>query len=67
MSKPKPTIRFDMDDGLPGHLPQVNQDVTLLVKGKLVKVQAKNADYNEFDNIMVRPSSVKVEGGGKRG
>ena len=67
MSKPKPTIRFDLDEGLPGHLPQVNEDVTLVVKGKLVKVAAKDADYNDFACITVRPSKVAVEGGSKKG
>mgnify|MGYP001562516634 FL=1 len=65
MSKPKPTIRFDLDEGLPSHLPQVNSDVTLLVKGKLVKVAAKDAEYNDFAAITVRPSKVTVEGGKK--
>lgn len=60
MSKPKPTIRFDLDDGLPGHLPQVGQDVSLMVKGKLVKVAAKDAEYNDYPSIAVRPSSVVV-------
>ena len=67
MSKPKPTIRFDLDAGLPSDLPSVNQDVTLTVSGKLVKVAAKNADYNDFDNITVRPSKVTVGKQGKRG
>ena len=61
----KPTIRFELADGLPGHLPQVNQDVTLVVKGKLVKVASKDADYNDFAYITVRPSKVAVEGGKK--
>ena len=65
MSKPKPTIRFDLDEGLPGHLPQVGQDVSLMVKGKLVKVAAKDAEYNDFACITVRPSKVTVEGGKK--
>mgnify|MGYP001558203306 CR=1 FL=1 len=64
--KPKPTIRFELADGLPGHLPQVNQDVTLTVKGKLVKVAAKGADYDSYDCITVQPSKVTVEGGGKK-
>ena len=65
MSRPKPTIRFELDDGLPGHLPQVEQDLTLTVKGKLIKVAAKDADYNEFACITVRPSKVTVAGGKK--
>ena len=63
----KPTIRFELADGLPSHLPQVNQDVTILVKGKLVKVAAKEADYNDLATITVRPSKVTVEGGSKKG
>ena len=66
LSKPKPTIRFELADGLPSHLPQVNQDVTLTVRGKLVKVAAKGADYDSFDCITVQPSKVTVEGGGKK-
>ncbi len=50
---------------MPANLPQVNQDVTILVKGKLIEVEAKNADYNNFDSIRVRPSKVTVEGGKK--
>lgn len=65
--RPKPTIRFDLDGGLPSDLPSVNQDVTLMVKGKLVKIASKGADYNDFDSITVRPSRVKVEGGKKNG
>ena len=67
LSKPKPTIRFELEDGLPSHLPQVNQDVTLMVRGKLVKVAAKGADYDSYDCITVQPSKVTVEGGGKKG
>ena len=65
MSRPKPTIRFELDDGLPSHLPQVNQDVSILVKGKLVKVAAKGADYDSYDCITVQPSKVTVAGGKK--
>jgi len=66
LSKPKPTIRFELEDGLPSHLPQVNSDVTLMVRGKLVKVAAKGADYDSYDCITVQPSKVTVEGGGKK-
>ena len=65
LSKPKPTIRFELDDGLPAHLPAVESEITLIVKGTLVKVAAKDADYNDFACITVRPSSVVVNGGKK--
>ena len=66
LSKPKPTIKFDLGDGLPPHLPSVNSEVTLTVKGTLVKVAAKDAEYNDYACITVRPSSVVVNGGKKK-
>jgi len=66
LSKPKPTIRFELDDGLPPHLPAVESEITLTVKGKLVKVAAKDAEYNDYANITVRPSSVVVNDGKKK-
>ena len=67
LSKPKPTIKFNLGDGLPAHVPSVNSEVTLTVKGTLVKVAAKDAEYNDYANITVRPSKVTVGGGGKKG
>jgi len=44
----------------------VESEITLIVKGKLVKVAAKDAEYNDYANMTVRPSKVTVEGGGKK-
>ena len=66
LSRPKPTIRFELPDGLPGHLPQVEQAVTLTVKGTLVKTAAKDAEYNDYASITVRPSGVVVNNGKKK-
>ena len=64
--RPKPTISFDLPDGLPDNLPSVKKSVRLIVTGTLVEVEAKNSDYNEYDRIRVRPDSVKVEDGKKK-
>jgi len=64
--RPKPTIRFDLGEGLPSRLPAVNSEVTLTVKGTLVKIAAKDADFNEYATITVRPSSVVVNDGKKK-
>jgi hypothetical protein len=67
MSRPKPTLRFEMPDGLPKDLPEVESEVSLNVRGKLVKVAAKDAEYNDYACLTVRPESVTVAKGKKRG
>ena len=63
MSRPKPTVRFELPDGLPKNLPDVESTVSLVVRGKLIRVAAKDGDYTgEFPCITVRPDSVVVQG-----
>jgi len=60
LSKPKPTIRFEFPDGLPKDLPNVEESVSLMVRGKLLKIAAKGGDYDMYATLTVQPDSVRV-------
>jgi len=59
-SKPQPTIHFELPDGLPKNLPDVESSVSLVVRGKLLKIAAKDGDY-EFPCLTLRPDSVTLK------
>lgn len=61
--RPKPSVEFDLPEGLPSGLPEVKQDVTVVVKGKLLRVQAgRKGDWPQYDSIKIQPESVAVSG-----